>query len=84
MSDGRGQRTEGRAPTPVGVETERKIGYWGLEIGERIAHVPHSRDALSRAKDAKPRRRSGRRRGSERGGGRAYACFRAGEREKIC
>ena len=34
-----------RTPSPdagrggYGVERERKIGYWGLEIGERIAHA---------------------------------------------
>ena len=32
---------------------------FGFRIGEGIPHVPHSRDALTRAKDAKPRRRSG-------------------------
>ena len=38
------------AQTRVGKED------WLLETGERIAHVPQSRDALSRAKVAKPRR----------------------------
>jgi hypothetical protein len=36
------------------------------DYGMRIAHVPHSRDALTRAKAAKPRRWSGRRRGARR------------------
>jgi len=35
-------------------------------IGEGIAHVPQSRDTLTRAKVAKPRRGSGRRRGTQR------------------
>ena len=34
-----------------------------------IAHVPHSRDALTRAKAAKPRRGSECRRGTRTGGG---------------
>ena len=40
---------------------DAKVGKedWLLEIGERMAHVPHSRDALSRAKVAKPRRGCG-------------------------
>ena len=36
-------------------------------IGEGIAQVPQSRDTLTRAKAAKPRRGSGRRRGTQRG-----------------
>ncbi len=47
-----------------------RSGLSGLGVRLRIAHVPHSRDALTRAKAAKvgkPRRGSGRRRGT-RGG----------------
>ena len=39
------------APTQVGVETPTR----GLVVGGVFTHVPHSRDALTRAKGAKPR-----------------------------
>jgi len=44
--------------------------HWWRSRGRRawrfFTHVPHSRDALTRAKVAKPRRGSGRRRGARR------------------
>ena len=54
------------APSPLrgGATKGARGGRFGIREG--IAHVPHSRDALTRAKDAKPRRRSGRRRGTQR------------------